>query len=144
MNRFSISAAIVSAALLLCGAAQAMTIVQFDKMADDDQDEYVADLVVGAQKVLSAAGQGDKATEVHNLFTLRKPGNKISDGMADFEILLAKGRVADDLRKEKNAQARPLEVEDVMALTLRKSDVEVPDSFFTVNANFRPKLPPKN
>jgi hypothetical protein len=113
-------------------------------MADDDQDEYVADLVVGAMRVLSDAGQGGKATQVHNLFTVRKPGNKITDGMAEFEILLAKGRVADLLRQQKDPNARPLEVEDVMDLTLKKNEIELPDSFFTVNSGFRPKLPPKH
>jgi hypothetical protein len=128
---------------LLGGALQAMEIQQFDKMADDDQDEYVADLVVSAMKVLRDAGQSDKATQVRNLFIVIKPGDKISDGMADFEILLAKGRVADLRRQQSNPSARLLEVEDVMALTLRKNDIELPDSFFTVNSAFRPKLPPK-
>ena len=132
-----------SSVLLLGTAAHAMTIVQFDKMADDDQDEYVADLVVGAQKVLREAGQSDKAAQAHNLFVLIKPGDKISDGMAEFEIILAKARLADARRQESNPNARPVEVEDAMALTLRRNGIELPDSFFTVNANFRPKHPPQ-
>lgn len=64
-----------------------MTIEQFDKMADDDQDEYVADLVVAAGKALRESGQADKAMQVRNLFVVIKPGDKIGDGMADFEIL---------------------------------------------------------
>jgi hypothetical protein len=135
---------IVLLTLVLSGsAAQAMTIIQFDKMSDDDQNEYVADLVVGAEHVLTGAGHPEQAAQVHKLFTDIKPGDKISDGMADFAILLAKARVADDLRVQKEPNARRLEVEDAMALTLRKNGIEMPDSFFTVNANFRPKLPPK-
>jgi hypothetical protein len=133
----------VSTVLLFGSATQAMTIVQFDKMSDDDQDEYVADLVVGAIRVLDSAEQHDPSIKVHKLFTDIKPGDKISDGMSDFAILLAKARVADDLRVQKEPHARRLEVEDAMALTLRKNGVEVPDSFFTVNASFRPKHPPK-
>jgi hypothetical protein len=41
--------------MLFSGAAQAMEIQQFDKMAGDDQDEYVAELIIGAQKVLKDA-----------------------------------------------------------------------------------------
>jgi hypothetical protein len=37
-----------------------------------------------------------------------------------------------------------LEVEDAMAVTLKKNGIELPDSFFTVASNFQPKLPPKN
>jgi len=133
-----------AAAISVSGPAQAMTIVEFDKMSDDDQNEYVADLVVGAQKVLREAGQYDLVIKVHKLFTDIHPGDKISDGMSDFAILLAKARVADDLRTQKDPNARRLEVEDAMALTLRKSGIEVPDAFFTVNANFRPNPPSKN
>jgi len=35
--------------------APAMTLIQYDKMSDDGQNEYIADLVVGAMKVLSNA-----------------------------------------------------------------------------------------
>jgi hypothetical protein len=37
-----------------------------------------------------------------------------------------------------------LEVEDVMGLTLQKNHIELPDSFFTVLSNFRPKFPPQH
>jgi len=36
-----------------------------------------------------------------------------------------------------------LEVEDVMAATLEKNHIDLPDSFFTVNSGFQPKFPPK-
>jgi hypothetical protein len=137
----ALSAAIAS--IIMGNAAQAMTIIQFDKMADDDQDGYVADLVVGAQNVLSAARHPEQTAQVHKLFTEIKPGDKISDGMYDFAIVLAKGRVADDLRIQKETNARRLEVEDAMALTLKKNGIALPDSFYGVNKNFRPKLPPK-
>jgi hypothetical protein len=139
----------LSAVLLLYAAAlfavqtRAMTIFRFDHMAVDDQDEYVADLVVGAQNVLKQSGHSDLAQQVHTLFTKIKAGDRISDGMAEFEVLLAKGRLADAKRMEKDPNARPLEVEDVLALTLKKNGIEVPDSFFTVNVNFKPKRPAK-
>ena len=130
-------------ALLLSDAAQAMEIRQYDRMSDDDQDEYVADLVVGTEHVLDAASRHQESVKVHDLFTKIKSGDKISAGMGEFAILLAKARVADELRIEKDPNARPLEVEDAMALTLRKNGIEVPDAFFTAVNNFRPKLPLK-
>ena len=138
-----IFASIFSAVLLLSATVQAMEIRQFDKMAKADQDEYVADLVLGAQKALRGANQSDKATQVRNLFVVIRPGDQISDGMAEFEIILAKTRLADAQRREKDPKVRPLEVEDAMAITLKRNGIKLPDSFFTVNANFRPKHPPK-
>ena len=138
-----IFASIFSAVLLLSATAQAMEIRQFDKMAKADQDEYVADLVLGAQKALRGANQSDKATQVRNLFVVIRPGDQISDGMAEFEIILAKTRLADAQRREKDPKVRPLEVEDAMAITLKRNGIKLPDSFLTVNANFRPKHPPK-
>jgi hypothetical protein len=41
------------ASMLSAGAAQAMEIRQFDKMANQDQSDYVGDLIVGAEKVLT-------------------------------------------------------------------------------------------
>jgi hypothetical protein len=49
-----------------------MEIRQFDKMAGDDQDEYVAELIVGAQQVLKEAGKPDLAEQVHTLFTTKR------------------------------------------------------------------------
>ena len=129
--------------VVLTGSGQAMTIEQFDKMAKADQNEYVADLVLGAQKVRRESGQADKSEQVRNLFNVIKPEDQISDGIADFEILLAKGRLADFQRRQKNLNARLVEVEDVMAITLKRNGFLLPDSFFTVNANFRPKHPLK-
>ena len=43
-------------ALLFTSAAQAMQIQQFDKMAAQDQHNYVNTLIVGAQRVLAHEG----------------------------------------------------------------------------------------
>ena len=40
-------------------------------------------------------------------------------------------------------QDQPSEVEDVMIITLENNHIALPDSFYDVNKNFRPKLPPK-
>jgi hypothetical protein len=53
--------AFLTAAMLLPNMAQAMEIRQFDKMASQDRSEYVAELALGAQKVLTDAGKADQA-----------------------------------------------------------------------------------
>jgi hypothetical protein len=143
MNGFQrvLTTAFMSAAMLFTGAmAQAMQIVQFDRMADHDQDEYVADLIIGAQKVLNDSGDSVDAAKVHKLFEV-EPGAKSSEGMAEFEMTLARVRLKDT----KNAIAHPesprLEVEDAMALTLQINGIELPDAFFTVAKDFKPKFP---
>lgn len=144
MNRptKSIAIAFLSAALLFANAAQAMQIQQFDKMAGDDQDEYVAELIVGAQQVLKDAGSPDLAEQVHKLFTTVNPGSNISLGRGEFEMNLARARVADVKRVANDPSARRLEVEDAMIVTMRKNGIELPPSFLTVNKNFKPKHSP--
>lgn len=73
-----LSAATASAAMLFASAAQAMDIAQFDKMADDDQDEYKGDLVVGAIRVLREPGQHGRAKRLGHLFVNIEPGDKLS------------------------------------------------------------------
>jgi hypothetical protein len=89
-------------------------------MASDDKDEYVAELIVGAQRVLKDAGRPELAAQVRTLFTAVKPGSSVSLGMGEFEMNLARARAADVKRITNDPQARRLEVEDVMIVTLRK------------------------
>lgn len=144
MNRFAMSAAIISAAMLLSGAVQAMEIRQFDKMADKDQVDYVDGLITGAEKVLTATGKPALAAQVEHLFTTKlNPGDTDTTGMIEFERNLATLRVHDLQNLQKKPNDPRLEVEDVMILTLHKNNIELPDAYYTINANFRPKLPPK-
>jgi hypothetical protein len=99
--------------------------------------------VVGAQKVLKDEGRADLAEQVHKLFTTINPGSQISLGMGEFEMNLARARVADVKRIENDPNARRLEVEDAMIVTLRKNGIELPPSFLTVASGFKPKLPPQ-
>ena len=135
----SILAFVIS--LSIC--ASALPIWQFDKMADDDQDEYIADLIIGAEKVLKDDGKPELAEQVHKLFTTKDPQGNISIGMTQFEIVLAKARLADLQRSKKDPQARRLEVEDAMIVTLRKNGIELPPSFLAVAKDFKPKVPTK-
>ena len=143
MKRVAVRAAILSAAWIFSGAAQAMPIQQFDKMADRDQDEYVATLVVGAQKVLREDGKTDLAEQVHVLFTKKDPQGEASTGMLQFDLLLDRARLADLERLKKDPKATRLEVEHAMILTLQKNNIALPQSFMHVADQFKPKLPPK-
>ncbi|HEX3912700.1 MAG TPA: hypothetical protein VHW71_04270 [Steroidobacteraceae bacterium] len=142
MDLCTLSAAMLSAAVLLSSAAHAMEIRQYDKMADRDQAAYVQVLVDGAQKVLKDGGRVDLARKMDQLFTEIPAGDKISLGMEEFENNLALARVTDAKNVIKDPNAQRLEVEDAMAVTLQKNGIEVPDSFFTVASGFRPKYPP--
>ena len=143
MNRFALSAAILTATVLLSAAAQAMEIQKFDRMAAQDQGDYIVVLIEGAQKVLIASGKKDLARKVHVLFTRTLPGDDAPVGVVMFESNLARARLADLRNLQKNPHAPRLEVEDAMAVTLKKNGIELPTSFYTVASGFRPKHPPK-
>jgi hypothetical protein len=144
MNRFSkfLAATFLSAAMLFTSAAQTMEIRQFDKMADQDQADYIGDLIVGAEKVLTDEGRPDLAAKVEHLFTTKNNGDADTIGMVEFEINLALVRLDDAKNAEKNPNDPRSEVEDAMAITLENNHIPLPDSFFTVNKHFKPKLPP--
>jgi hypothetical protein len=136
--------AVVFAATLLSGPAQAMEIRQFDKMADRDQVDYIDGLITGAEKVLTASGKPALAAQVEHLFTTKlNPGDTDTTGMIELERNLATLRVHDLQNQQKKPNDPRLEVEDVIILTLHKNNIELPDSYYDVNKNFRPKLPPK-
>ncbi len=83
MNWFNaqLPVASLSASLLVASAAQAMEIRQNDKMADQDQADYVQVLIDGAQKVLKDEGRGDLAGRMDQLFTEIPAGDNISLGL---------------------------------------------------------------
>jgi hypothetical protein len=142
MNRVTrfLASAFLSEAMILT-SAQAMEIRQFDKMADQDQGDYIGDLIVGAENVLTGEGRADLAAQVKQLFTTKNPGDLDTIGGVEFERNLALARVADAKRAAQNPNAPRVEVEDAMAVTLQKNHIDLPDSFFTVNKNFKPKHP---
>ena len=141
--RAPIFATIFSAVLLISAAAQAMEIQKFDRMAAQDQGDYIVVLIEGAQKVLIASGKKDLARKVHVLFTRTLPGDDAPVGVVMFESNLARARLADLRNLQKNPHAPRLEVEDAMAVTLKKNGIELPTSFYTVASGFRPKHLPK-
>lgn len=144
VNRFTTSLAIISAALLSFCVAQAMEIRQFDKMADDDQGEYIADLIQGTEKVLNNAGQRDQSQKLHHLFADIAPKDDASLGMAELTVNLAAVRAAEVSRQARDPKLRHLMVEDAFNAVAKDHGIPLPNSYLTVNNNFRPKHPPKN
>jgi len=146
MNGFNkfLAATFLSAAMLFSGAAQAMEIRQFDKMAVPDQSDYVGLLVQGAEQVLRDEGRADLAAQVDHLFTTTTPGDAHTIGMLEFETNLAVMRATDADNVLKNPDTKRFHVEHAMKMMLRKNGIELPPSFLTVNKDFKPKLPPQN
>lgn len=70
--------------LVLTSKTWAMEIQQFDKMAAQDRQEYMNQLVEGAQKVLIEDGRKDEAAKVYQLFHEIHPGNVMSFGRWDL------------------------------------------------------------
>ena len=134
----------VTAAMLFLTSAQALEIRQFDKMDERDRSEYVAELVLGAQKVLTDAGKADQAAHVQRLFTTVLGNDQASVGVVEFNSNLARTRLADAQNIVKDPNTQRLEVEDAMAFTLHKNGIELPDSFYTVLSNFKPNFPLQN
>jgi hypothetical protein len=131
--------AFLSVAMFLMTAARAMEIRQFDKMAIPDQSAYVGLLVSGAEQVLKGEGRTDLAAQVDHLFTTTEPGDAHTIGSVEFEINLARARAFDADRVLKNPNARRLEVEDAMIVTVKKNGIELPPSFLNVSKDFKPK-----
>ena len=135
---------ILLSSVVLASPARAITIVAFDKMAEVDQNEYVGDLIEGVEKLLNGEGRSDLTNKVHVLFGTISAGDRIPLGVAEFEQNLAVARVADAQRTARDPKACRLEVEDAMALTLRKNGIEVPKSFFTMLSGFRAQHRPSD
>ncbi len=71
------------------------------------------------------------------------PGDAHTVGVVEFERNLALARAADAERVLKDPKARRLEVEDAMAVTLKKNGIVLPQSFFTVASGFKPRHSPE-
>jgi hypothetical protein len=146
MRGFELLAALsLSASLLVASAAQAMEIQQYDKMSNDDEGEYVGRLVGGAEQAFKDEGRADLAAQVDHLFTTTLPGDKITIGVGEFQLNLARARVTDEKNVEKDPSAHRLEVEDAMLVTLKKNNIPLSEDFIgafrATNNIFHPKLP---
>jgi hypothetical protein len=134
-----LAAIALTAGMLFASPGQAMEIRQFDKMAIEDQKEYMGGLVEGAQQVLRDAGHTDLADKVETLFTTKPRDSDVSIGMSQLVANLALVRVSDLQRLEKDPNAKRLEVEHAMIMTLKHVGIVLPKSFMHVMDGFKPK-----
>ena len=143
MNRFRALAVglLLFGAVAVSGPAQAMEIQKFDKLADDDQAEYVADLIQGSENLLNNVGQHDQAEKLRHLFVDVAPGDKVSLGMAELHVNLAGVRAAEVSRQARDTKLRHLDVEDAFKATAEDHGISLPVTILNVNSKFRPKLP---
>jgi hypothetical protein len=141
MNRSAVSVAILSAGVLLSGAAWAMEVQVYERMSASDQGRYTGVMILGAEQVLRAAGRADQAAQVEKLFTTKQAGDENTVGMVEFELNLAAVDKADADNLVKNPNARLLSVELAMIATLKANGIILPKSFMHVGDNFRPKSP---
>ena len=105
MSRFAISALMLSAVMLLSGAARAMDIVQYDQMTNQDRQAFLDSLSRYAETVLNQEGRSDDASKVHHLFYYISPDSDLSLGVGEFELNLAAQRVRNVQQHIKNNDA---------------------------------------
>jgi hypothetical protein len=126
--------AVFMATVFFVSSSHAMEIQQFDRMAGDDQMDYVDKL---AQSVEDAT-QGDAHARAVRFFKPKQPGETIS-GMGQFEMALSLARIADLDAAVKNPKARRLEVEDVMHTILDRNGIILSKP---IPVRFHPTYPP--
>lgn len=143
MNRFTIPAVILSAAMLLSSVAQAMDIIQFDQMTSQDRQAFIDFQPQAAETVLNQEGRSDDASKVHHLFYYISPGSNLPLGVGELEMNLDAQRVRNVQQHIKNNDAPQLQVESALALTLSKNGIQVTPDFVKAlmqqTAAFRPK-----
>jgi acyl-CoA synthetase (AMP-forming)/AMP-acid ligase II len=145
MNHFNklLVTTFLSAATLFTSAAQAMDINDYFKMADQDQGRFDQTLLTGAEKVLNDEGRADLANQLDALFTEVKPGNKLSDGMADYLARLGAMLGAEVEREVRNPNLPHLQAERAFRDAAKYHGIILPSAFDTVASDFHPQFPPK-
>ena len=142
-----LAAIFTSAAMVFTGAAAlAMPFQQFDHMAARDRQDYMNFLPKAAETVLRQQGRDADAAKVHQLFTEIHPGDVMSFGEMGFEENLDRARVADAKRAIQDPNLPRIQVETALAVTLKKSGIEMsPDflkDFAQLASTFKPQSPP--
>jgi hypothetical protein len=111
MNPFrSLPAMVISAVMLLSGAAQAMDIIQFDHITAKDRQNFLDSLSRDAETVLKQQGRSADATKVYHLFNDISPGSDLPLGVAELEMNLANERDRDAQKHIQNPNAPRVQV----------------------------------
>jgi hypothetical protein len=138
---------VLSAAMPFTSAAQAMDIIQFDQMANQDRQDFLDSLSRDAETVLEQEGRSADALKVHHLFNDISSGSNLPLGEAELEMNLDSARVRDAEKHIQNHNAPRVQVETALISTLRKNGIEISPDFvkglFQLTGTFKPKVPPK-
>ncbi len=145
MNRFNrfLAATFLSAAMLFSGTVQAMDINDYFNMANQDQGRFDQTLLTGAEKLLIDEVRADLATQLDKIFTEVKPGNKLSDAMADYQARLGAMQIAEVNREVRNPNLPHLKAERAFRDAAKDHGIPLPPAFDTVASDFHPQFPPK-
>jgi hypothetical protein len=122
----------VFVALCLPISVSAMPFQQFDSMNILDQAEYIAVMVFTTQAAFRNSGGANYAAQIEQLFATVKPGDSMSDGLAELESNIDELRVHDIKNVIKDPKARRYDVEIALLVTLKKNNIPITQPF--VNA----------
>jgi hypothetical protein len=111
--------------------AQALEIDGYDRLAPADQARFMDGLNRGAVAILTKGGHKDQAAKAQQLLTNKKA----------VDAALAHERELDAKRAVEMPDMSRLEVEDALIDLLKQNGIELPDSFFMVNKDFRARMP---
>lgn len=103
-----------------------MPIERFDRMPIEVQAEFIATMVDATEKTLRESGEAAKADTVARLFNEVKAGDTLPIGLIVLEENIARARVFDLERVQKDPGAQRVQVEQALFLTLKKLGAEVP------------------
>jgi hypothetical protein len=112
----------------------------FDALPLGPQAEHIGEMVASAEQALRDEGRNDLADKVRDLFATTLQGDSFPLGLVELERNVARGRVADLNRVQKDANATRLDVEDALFVTLQKNDIftdAMPDAVMRRMADFR-------
>jgi hypothetical protein len=135
MKYLSSLAAAALIILVSSGAAQALEIWQYDRLAPGDQTRFVNMLLTGTITVFAKTKD---AAKIKALFAAKGPG---PFDTRELMATIAKERAADEQKAVQEPDMSRLEVEDALADMLKAHGISVPDSVYMVNRDFRAKLP---
>jgi hypothetical protein len=107
---------LAAAALVLAPTVQAMKIQQLDRMAEQDQIDYITQLVDHVHASVSA----NQLPKVDEFFKARDIGEGVS-GMTSFELNLALMRSAELNLLEGGMKLQGADVEQVLFKTLQRN-----------------------
>jgi hypothetical protein len=110
--------------LFLPASLRAMPFSQFEKMSIYAQAEFIAMMVDATVNALRTDGEADLANRVDTLFREILPGDKISLGIGVLEHNVAR-QSRRSRTSRKDPQARPLDVEDALLVTLRRQPTPI-------------------